>query len=496
MAMAANAVRQSSGHWLLRWWLTLRVAIGTSLAEAAVIWLGVESLSNRSVGSIAFGPVIVAMLLLGVAPVVGLRRSANRRRTVGAVAILVSAVVLVKGLSFPHLGWLDRSWLTGIGPSLIVRDSPALMPVWVPILIVTGAWLWRQRRGDQSTEDIRITLRLGAILLIASAAIGAFTGLEREQSVATAATVFFAAVLLSMSWARQAAVHPGELSGGGAVATLSSVASVVVVLLLATALVAVTTPSAFETLVRVFAPLVWLIQIAILGLSWLFLIILFPVFWFASWLLSLRSNQDRPEETPRVFDNPSPSPVAAQTPETATLPDDVRVILAAIVLTVLVLLVARQALRRVATVAELSDVEQHVEMDLRSLFRRRRGRPLAAVDPLAGLRDDPRYRNTIAIRETYARFLRAAAQSGLDRRRSETARHHAQRVADTLGTSVDDIRLLTGTYGTIRYDDVPATDEQRRSVSTAWERVAPYLTARAAASRDESATGQPFGRRT
>ncbi len=464
-------------------WRGVRVATGTVIAESAVLWAAIEALSDESVGSVAFWPVIVAMLLIGVGPVLLAGLTGWPGRFAKLLLVVAATITLIKGIAFPGVGWLDRAWLDGIGRSLILRESPDVMPVWVPILIVVVARWWRQRRSDNTTDDVRISFRLGALALVAAALIGAFTGLESQGPITTAATVFFAAILLATAWARQASVHPGELRGGTGVPAATSIAGVVAVLLVGTALVAITNPAAFDTLLWVLSPVFWLIRNAILGLSFVFLIVLTPIFWFVSWLLSLRSVDERPEVTPQVFDDPSPSAFPVPDEAANSLPDEIRVVLAAIALAILVVIVARQALRRIVATSAQTDVEQHIEFDLRSLLRRRRSVPAATdPDPLAGLRDDPRFRNTVAIREIYAAFLRAAGEAGLRRRRPETARHHAQRVATALGSPVEDVQTLVNGYGLTRYGAEPATDDQRRIVADVWGRVSPRLIALSLAS--------------
>ena len=481
--LADQATRGSVGSWLMRAWQASRVAVATSIAESAVIWLGIEALSNASVGPIPFGPVAVAMLLIGVVPTLPLPRSGIAARAVGLLTVLVAAAVLVRFLVFPDGAWWNWSWLGDIGGALLLHDGPAVMPIWVPILVAAGAWWWRQRRGDNAPDDVRTSLRVGAVALFVLAAIGAFSGMASEGEIATAGTVFFAAILLAMSWVRQQAVHPGELGGGTGVATLTSLGGVAVVLVLATALVALANPAAFATLVWLLGPVIWLVRLAILGLSGLLLIVTYPFFWVFEWLMSHRAAVPPPTQD-AAMPSPSPSGLFESTAGTAAMPDGLRVVLAAMILAALVLLIGRQALRRTIALAAPTDVEQHVELDLRSLLRRRRSRPGPEPDPLAGLRNDPAYRDTVAIRELYTRFLRASADAGLDRRRAETARHHACRVAGAIGTPIADIRLLDGTYEDIRYGAVPATAEQRRAVTAAWERVAPRLSAMAAGRAD------------
>lgn len=476
MVISHVEISPSLAGRLLGLWQGTRVATGTAVAEAAVLWLAIEALSNETVGRVAFWPVIVAMLLVGVGPVLFAGLTGSTARLANLLLVTAAGTVLIKGLAFPGIGWLDRDWLEGTGRSLILRASPDVMPVWVPILITVAAWWWRQRRADNTTDDVQMSFRLGALLLVATALVGAFTGLESQGPVTTAATVFFAAILLATAWARQASVHPGELSGGTGVAAATTIAGVLVVLLVATAMVAITNPAAFDTLLWVLSPLFWLIRTAVLGLAFLILIILAPLFWFVSWLLSLRSVTERPEVTPRVFDDPSPSAFAAPADATNSLPDEIRIVLASVALATLILVIARQALRRITPPSARTDVEQHIEFDLRSLLRRRRSAPTEMDhDSMESLRNDPRFRHTVEIREIYAAFLRATGEAGLARGSSETARHHAQRIATALGSPIEDVLTLNNGYGFVRYGNEPATAEQLRTVTNAWDRINPRL---------------------
>ena len=472
----ARTWQDAMTSWFRGQWLAVRVAAGSSLAEAAVIWLAIDALSSRSTGPIAIWPVIVAMLLIAIVPVLTAGASTAVHRAANVLTVLVFGTILVKGLSFPDLSWLDTAWLDGTWDAVLLHDSPAVMPVWIPMLITITAWWWRSRRAENVTGDVRLVFQLGAIVLVAVALIGGFSGMATQGTIAAAATIFFSMILLAMAWARQAAVHPGELSGGTGVATLTSLASVAVVLLAATALVALASPTAFETVIWLLTPLIWIVRIAVLGIAWVLVIILYPVFWLVSWLLAQRSTNDIPPTNNAPLAEPSAAPNQDVTSSGFVLPDDVRIIIASLVLGVIILLIARLALRRAAPTAGPVDVEQHMEIDLRSLLRRRPGHANDdRVDQLAGLRDDPRYRNTVAIREIYERFLRETARIDLARRRPETARRHARRVASVTGDAVADIQTLSNAYSLVRYGDAPASDDQRRAVETAWNRVAPRL---------------------
>ena len=161
------------------------------------------------------------------------------------------------------------------------------------------------------------------------------------------------------------------------------------------------------------------------------------------------------------------------------IPDDLRFILAAIVLTALVTVLVRRFAFQPKTPTEAGDVEQHMDIDWRGLLPRlrRRGSARAATDPLAGLRGDSRFRNTVIIRETYADFLRRAESAGIPRQPTETARHHAERLAERYVSLRADLLAMEHIYGRARYDFPPASDGERERALAAWQRIRPGLVA-------------------
>ena len=470
---------------LIRGWPTRRIGAAVGVALAALLWLAVESLTPDRVGPVALLPFIIMALLIGlvaetrVVPTSGGAVEARSRPSTGRKLRLVGVVVIamlvmIRGLSFPGRGPLDPGWLSDAARGLILRADDAAMPVWVPIGL-TALVAWRRGQTDDGIDETRATFRLGTGALLVLAAIGSFNGMAPEGRIAIAAALFFAAMLLALNWARQSEVHPGERSGGGLVPALSGIGSVIGVLVLGIGLASLASPAAFSALIWLLTPVIWLVRLALIGIGYLVFFALYPFFWLFERLIG--DGMVPPEAPQEAAPQPSFEAVAEQGAENAVnVPDGLRIALAAIVLIILFAIILRVVLKQVVAASPVTDVEQHSELDLRSLFRRRRNRKDGpGADPLAALRADPRYRDTVVIRETYAAFLRAAATAGLTRMRPETAHHHARRVASAIGRAPADVESLTIGYGPVRYGETPATTDERVAVVAAWHRVEPEL---------------------
>ena len=94
---------------------------------------------------------------------------------------------------------------------------------------------------------------------------------------------------------------------------------------------------------------------------------------------------------------------------------------------------------------------------------------VVAPDPLAGLRDDPRWQHTVAIRELYAQLLKRGEGAERPRADAQTPDEYAPVVGATAPPpSVD---ALTARYDTARYSERPATAEDAAAARRAWEEI-------------------------
>jgi hypothetical protein len=118
------------------------------------------------------------------------------------------------------------------------------------------------------------------------------------------------------------------------------------------------------------------------------------------------------------------------------------------------------------SVLEWGDVLGSIGTRLRGLIRRR-GDDDDALDPL---RSDPRWANTVEIRETYQRLQRRGARAGRPRRAAETADEYRPGVVEAIPAPnvAPDIETITAAYDRARYSGVPASEEDAAAVKAAW----------------------------
>jgi hypothetical protein len=235
-----------------------------------------------------------------------------------------------------------------------------------------------------------------------------------------------------------------------------------------------------DTVLWFLAPLIWglaiLFRIVILVLALVAFILVSPILWFLS---------RHPIDFAGVKINPvtvSPGEQAQRVVDrTSQVPDAIRYLVATAILLLLFTGVTRLVLRRRRRVAVGSGEERSSVLDTNELFRllkallaaRLLRRQAAPEDPLAGLRGDPRWAHTVAIRERYARFLRWSRDRGVPRRAETTPSEHEPAVAGKVqGAGAHaDLALMTTAYNRARYGEEPATAEEAATVREAWRRL-------------------------
>jgi hypothetical protein len=212
-------------------------------------------------------------------------------------------------------------------------------------------------------------------------------------------------------------------------------------------------------------------QLLVFGLTALVIVISLPIVW----LLSLGDYRGMTQVT--EFGNSSQN-APARTVLDWQPPDPVRYLLA-----FLVLLAIFYGLTRFGLALTRRDFDP-LETGAREFgkgngigawldrFRGRFGRAVAR-DPLAELRRDPAWANTVTIRETYADWLRFAESRKLGRSVSETADELDRRAGPSLHSPSASAALdeLTALYDHVRYASVPATADQADRALRAWKQL-------------------------
>jgi Domain of unknown function (DUF4129) len=467
-------------------WRTELLVLALALAEASAVWLVVDLVLAATAGEGGRAPAIAifAVVYLGTAlprwleafdvwdPAYGLAI---------AGAIAGTTLLLIKTGSFPQVGWANPEWLRQTARALAVRSNEARLSVWGLVAASAYAWWRGKTRAEPGPDAALALLRIGTVVVLA-AAVGESSVRGGAQARATSAgvLVFFAGALAAVAIAR---LRPDGTRGetvlgprwlGSMLAPVLTVAAVAVVA------AGILSRDLLDTILWFLAPLVWALSVVfrlvILALALIAFVVVSPILWFLS---------THPIRIGDVRINPvrvDPGEAARRTVErSAEVPDPIRYLVAAAVLLLIFTGVTRLVFRRRRRSAEDAAEERASVLgaqDLLALLAAilspllpRRSKP--AVDPLAGLRGDPRWAHTVAIRETYARLLLWSRERGVPREAGTTANEHAAALAPRLGgeRARSDLAAITARYNEARYGAAPATAADAATVRDAWRRL-------------------------
>lgn len=388
------------------------------------------------------------------------------------VAIVLSTLATVKIVAFPGYPWLDGEWLRQAGRSLVFEQSAADIAVWAPIGLSATVWWLARFNGPPGLERCRMMLMAAALVtaLVSIAGYVSDAG-PSDRALSVAIGVVFAATLIGLAIARQgheATQSRSRLLSTVLLPTLAIVTAAAVLSLIVTFDGLRSSSAALSFLDVVLDPF---FQVLVLVLTALVIVISLPIVW----LLSLGDYRD----TPRITgfggngqNEPARSVLDWQPP------DPVRYLLAFLVLLAIFYGLTRFGLalaRRDFDPLETGEREFGPGKGFGAWLDRFRGRfgRTTSRDPLAELRKDPAWANTVAIRETYADWLRYAESRRLGRSASETADELDLRAGPNLHASSASAALdeLTAIYDHVRYASDPATAEQADRARRAWHQL-------------------------
>jgi hypothetical protein len=481
LGVRTRAAQAGSGGLLL---------LALVVAEAAIVWLVAALVlvaPDRPGAALPALPVFAVVYLAALLPRLldALDVWDQGFAAIMTVGVVGSALLLVKLAAFPDLGWLDPTWLRATGDALILRPSEARVSVWGLLVVVIYAW-WRGRRRTEPTLDgAYVQFRLGApIVLLAVAADGLVGSPVSQRAIVGAVLVFFAATLTAIGLARLGGFGRRP-DGFGIVAArgrwLGALLAPVLVVLAAGVVVAgLASRDLLETVLYALAPLVWGLSVILRVLVLLIALIAFLVVSPILWLLSGKELDLR--RVNRTGDDGAfRESVERELDRVMQVPDALRYLLAFLLLSAIVSMLTRFVLRRrkrtaAALLEDRASVFSPRELlgALRARLRALLGlRPRVDDDPLADLRGDRRWAQTVAIRELYARLLRAGAERGRPRPPSATPTEHARRVLElpAIRSVAGDVRTITERYNSARYGAEPATREEAESARIAWRRI-------------------------
>ncbi len=457
------------------------------IAEAAIVWLIFDAafaLPADAPGAVP--PWVVIALMWGTAVAPRLLEALDVwnpwYQAILAAAVSVTTLASIKIVSFPDHGWTDGAWINEGLNGFIFRPSTDQFPVWGVIGLLAYAW-WRGRMRAEPTLDAAFQmLKTGIVFTLIGATT--MTAVDHDSSTARSAApvlIFFTAAISAIGIARLAGSERQNASHDFRRGVFVALAPAALAAVLAIVIAGVFTRDVLDTLLWAIGPLLFalgmLFSAAILLAALIAMITLSPLFWLLDGRqLNIRSVQI---DTTSPFANTSLEDTTSRANE---LPDAIRYVVAGVVLLLLFTGVTRFVLHRRKKVnADVEDVQRDTirpVFDLRALFNALLratgiGQREAAEDPLAGLRGDPRWASTIAIRERFAEYLVWSQGLGHARERHLTPSEHSTQFAAKLpGPGArGDVAELTEIYARARYRSAPAEPREADAANVAWQRL-------------------------
>jgi len=402
--------------------------------------------------------------------------------TVIGVSIALTTLISIKAGCFPGVPLWDTIWIRDTLNSLVLLDTSAVRPVWGILVLVAYSW-WRGRTRDEPSIDSAYTmLRFGSAALaivLVIVLIGAPDNSQVRDRLSLATISYFIFTLGAIGIARL------KLEGFRTSAPLGPrwlatfVAPILVVVGVAIILAGIFSRQFLDTVLWVLGPVFWFLavvfQVFVIMMALIAFLILTPIFWL------IGSREPRiVQQTPTVSTNNGLDNIQQRAEDAINVPDPLRYLIAALLLFLIFSALMRFVFRRRRRARESTDEERESVLDwndvlgdlaarLRNLLRRPE-----RDDPFAHLRDDPRWRHTLHIRETYTRLQERGAKAGRARRPAETADEYQPAVAASL-EAVPDARpalaTLTDRYDVARYSGEPAAEADALAVESAWKRL-------------------------
>jgi hypothetical protein len=447
------------------------------LAQGLLVWMVADVLvspfTSRSDPIPVWLPVGLVMLA-GLLPRI-MHDYGVWNRSFGLVmlaAIVLTTLATVKVVAFPAYPWAEPDWLREATRSLVFEQSTAELTVWAPIGLSAAIWWLARVNGPPGLERCR-TMLLAAAMVTGVVSVVGYVVIAgpSNRAVSAAIIVVFSATLVALAIARQG--HEATRSRRRLLTTV--LIPTLAIVAAATGLASIVTFDGFRSSSAALSFLDVVLepffQLLILALTGIVIIISLPIVW----LLSLGDYRGIPQVA--EFGN-----TGQADPARAALdwqpPEPVRYLLAFLVLLAIFYGLTRFGLaltRRDYDPLETGEREFGTGKGFGAWLDRFRGRFGRAVsrDPLAELRNDPDWANTVTIREAYANWLRFAESRKLGRSAGETADELDRRVGPTLHSPAASAALdeLTALYDHVRYASVPASAEQAERALRAWNQL-------------------------
>jgi len=468
-------------------WRQELLAILLVLAEASLVYLFVGfALPEADPGSSVLPAWIVVTLMLTAHLVPHLldewRVWSPTYEITLTVAIALTMLAAAKAGSFPDIALWDPAWLRETFNALAFLENEAVRPVWGIVVLGIYAW-WRGRtRAEGSIDTAYSMMRVGtfamALLLVLILAATPDDGQVRDR-LSGATIGFFTCALAAIGVARL------KLEGFRTSAPLGPrwlatfVGPILAVIAVAIIGAGIFSRQFLDTVLWMLTPVFFVLnlvfQVFVIILAIIAFLILSPIVW----LIGTREPR-LVAVTPTVVGEQGETGLQEVTNSPFQVPDPLRYLIAALILFVIFSLLTKFVFRRRRKERGSTEEERESVLEWGDLFgslgARLRGlrRTRAQDDPLAHLRGDPRWRYTLAIRETYVKLQERGARAGRPRREPETADEYRPGVSTRFTSATDvptAIATITDMYRRTRYSGSPASEQDAAVVLAAWRLV-------------------------
>ncbi len=468
-------------------WRSELLAVLLVLAEASLVYLFVGfTLPEADPGSSVLPAWLIVSLMLTAYFVPHLldewRVWSPTYEVIFAVAIAISMLTVAKFGGFPDVAIWDPEWLRGTVNSLAFLDNDAERPIWGIVVLGIYAW-WRGRtRSEGSIDSAYSMLRLGtivmAMMLVLILAAAPDSAQVRDR-LSTATIAFFICSLAAIGVARL------KLEGFRTSAPLGPrwlatfVGPILVVVVVAIIGAGIFSRQFLDTILWMMTPIFFVLNIVFQVFVLILAVVAFVILSPLVWLIGTREPRLVPV-TPTVIGQQGDAGLREVSDSPFHVPDPLRYLIAALILFVIFSLLTKFIFRRRRKERGSTDEERESVLEWGDLFgslgARLRGfrRNDESVDPFAHLRDDPRWRHTLAIRETYMKLQERGAKAGRPRREPETADEYRPGLSTRFSSATDvpsAIATITEMYRRTRYSGSPATEHEAAIVFAAWQLV-------------------------
>lgn len=454
------------------------------LAEASLVYLfvGLALPEADPDSSVVPAWVVVALMLSAylVPHVLDEWRVWSPRYEVAlTLAIVVSMFAAAKVASFPNVALWDPAWVRGTVNALAFLPNDAVRPVWGIVCLGVYAW-WRGRtRSEGSIDSAYAMLRIGTIsltILLVLILAAAPDDAQIRDRLSAATIAFFTCSLASIGVARL------KLEGFRTSAPLGPrwlatfVGPIVAVVVVAIIGAGIFSRQFLDTVLWMLTPVFFVLNLVFQGFVLILAVIAFIILSPIVWLIGIRQPR-LTQVTPTTVTNQGNQGLQDATNSPFHVPDPLRYLIAALILFVIVSLLTKFVFRRRRKERGSTEEERESVLEWGDLFgslgARLRGlrRKRVPDDPLAHLRGDPRWRYTLAIRETYMRLQERGARAGRPRGEPETADEYRPGLTTHVASTADvpaAISTITDAYRRTRYSGFPATEQDAALVLDAW----------------------------